>query len=149
MAVTYAIGSRARSVAKLRRAGISEWPDLLREFAMLDERKIARWATTATRAAIDQAGTAAQAWMRQLGALMPPMPKWRGWSTAAKPEGGTAARPKRRKPAAKARAASNGSTAPVKTKRRRAAPAAPSLPRPRAASAVRRTRATTTHEDPA
>jgi uncharacterized protein (DUF697 family) len=78
VATTYAIGMRAKTLAKMRHAELTDWPDLLRQATLIDERRIAEWATKATMAAFDQARAASRLWLAQLGSLMdeapPPLP---------------------------------------------------------------------------
>lgn len=74
VATTYAIGMRARTFAKMRHAELAEWPDLVRQLTLIDERRIAAWAGKATMAAIEQARSASRLWLAQLGQLMDELP---------------------------------------------------------------------------
>lgn len=74
IALTWAIGTRARALCKLRAAGPVEWPGLVREFTLVDERRIVRWATEATRTALDTAASAGRLWLDQVTRMMPALP---------------------------------------------------------------------------
>jgi uncharacterized protein (DUF697 family) len=74
VALTWAIGTRARALCKMKTAGLTDWPDLLREFTLIDERRLVRWATEATRTALDAAAGAGRLWLDQLGRLLPELP---------------------------------------------------------------------------
>lgn len=95
VALTWAIGTRARALCKMKSAGVSDWPDLLRAFTMIDERRIVRWATEATRTALDVAASAGRVWLDQLGRLMPGLPRLPATSRVA------SRKPAERKPAAR------------------------------------------------
>lgn len=75
VALTYAIGMRARALCKMKSAHPGDWPDLLRDFTLVDERRVVRWATTATQTAIDTAMGAGRIWLDQLGRMLPELPE--------------------------------------------------------------------------
>jgi hypothetical protein len=56
--VTYAVGKRAQSVAKLRDTPIAALPDALRAFSGVDERRVLDWTVQATRSALGSIGSA-------------------------------------------------------------------------------------------
>ena len=129
VALTWAIGSRARALCKMKTAGLTDWPDLLRQFTLIDERRLVRWATEATRTALDAAAGAGRMWLDQLGRLMPELPslprlpRLRSASRAAERKPAVrktaASRPPARKRAAKvADKTSRGDTAKAKRKPR-------------------------------
>lgn len=74
IAVTYAIGKRAQALAKMKNADFSAWPDLLRAVTMIDERKLARWATDSARTAMDRFGGLAKKFGEGLAAALPSLP---------------------------------------------------------------------------
>ncbi len=120
IAITYAIGTRARAIAKVKHAGVADWPDLLREFTMIDERKLADWAGRATRVAIDQAGGAAQSWLRSLGSMLPEFPSPKSLMRAASGKVGGARRAATgKKPKAAGKSARKTATRVGKTPGRR------------------------------
>ena len=55
--ITYAIGKRAQSVAKLREAPLGALPDALRAFSGVDERRVLDWTIEATKSALGMIGT--------------------------------------------------------------------------------------------
>jgi uncharacterized protein (DUF697 family) len=116
VALTWAIGTRARALCQMRHATPGDWPDLLRSFTLVDERRLVRWATEATQTALEAAASAGRLWLDQIGRLLPEPPRLLGLGVALEP-----ARTKR-KPARK--------TAP--------AARAPRKPAPRKAAARRR-----------
>ncbi len=69
IAVTYAIGMRARALSKMTGARLDEWPELLRSLAMVDERRLTRWATDAARGLLEQGGKVMQGWSGSLSVL--------------------------------------------------------------------------------
>ncbi len=74
IAVTYAIGKRAQALAKMKNADFSAWPDLLRAVTMIDERKLARWATDSARTAMDRFSGLARKFGEGLIATLPSLP---------------------------------------------------------------------------
>jgi uncharacterized protein (DUF697 family) len=75
VALTWAIGTRARALCKMKTASAGDWPGLLRDFTLVDERRVVRWATEATRTALDAAASAGRLWLEQLGRLLPEPPR--------------------------------------------------------------------------
>lgn len=71
IAMTYAIGMRSRALAKMRHADFEDWPDLIREVTMVDERRLAEWAERSIRVVADQAGTLTKGLMGKLAGLVP------------------------------------------------------------------------------
>lgn len=101
VAMTYAIGMRARALSKLRHAKIEDWPDLLREVTAIDERKLADWAMKSARGAFDGASTAVRSMMAKLSGLVP-LGTSRSQRVHAKPAGALP-RPVAKRAAAKKR----------------------------------------------
>jgi uncharacterized protein (DUF697 family) len=54
--VTYAVGKRAQSVAKLRDAPLGALPDALRAFSGIDERRVLDWTIDATKSSLGLVG---------------------------------------------------------------------------------------------
>jgi hypothetical protein len=132
VALTWAIGTRARALCKMKSASAGDWPGLLRDFTLVDERRVVRWATEATRTALDAAASAGRLWLDQLGRLLPepprllglgpgevPAPKRRRASAARKPGPITTAG--KRKPRASPPRKSPTPTAPRARRRKRPA----------------------------
>jgi len=71
IAVTYAIGTRTRTVCQIRDATVSDWPDLFRKVAMIDQNTMMNWAGKAARTAIEQATENARSWSQRIGTFMP------------------------------------------------------------------------------
>jgi uncharacterized protein (DUF697 family) len=79
IAVTYAIGSRARELAKLGTSAWETWPEMIRAITAFDDRKLVGLATRAVGSALNLAGSTARFWLTQLDPLLPaaPTPKRR------------------------------------------------------------------------
>jgi hypothetical protein len=71
IAMTYAIGNRTQALCKIRDATISDWPDLFRRVALIDQDTMMNWAGKAARSAIEQATENARSWSQRIGAFMP------------------------------------------------------------------------------
>jgi uncharacterized protein (DUF697 family) len=74
IAVTYAIGMRSRALCRMKDASLEDWPNLLREVTMIDERRLARWAGEAASAAFDQVTNVTRTWLDRLGEFVPIVP---------------------------------------------------------------------------
>ncbi|MFO0041475.1 MAG: hypothetical protein ACK55W_05965 [Pseudomonadota bacterium] len=111
VALTWAIGTRARALCRMKQASPGDWPGLLREFTLVDERRLVRWATDATKTALDAAASAGRIWLDQLGQLLPEPPRLLGL--------GVPAEAPRRKPARKAAALKGAARESATTKRRK------------------------------
>jgi hypothetical protein len=74
VAVTFAIGARSRAVARMKDARLEEWPDLLRELSMIDERRFTEWAGKAMRTTLDAAGEWSRALVERAGSMWPTLP---------------------------------------------------------------------------
>jgi uncharacterized protein (DUF697 family) len=112
VALTWAIGTRARALCKMKTASAGDWPGLLRDFTLIDERRVVRWATEATKTALEAAASAGRLWLDQLGRLLPEPPRLLGLGAAAepvpvrqRPARPAGAAPKRTKPVARKPAA--------------------------------------------
>jgi uncharacterized protein (DUF697 family) len=123
VALTWAIGTRARALCRMKQASPGDWPGLLRDFTLVDERRLVRWATEATKTALEAAAGAGRIWLDQLGRLLPEPPRLLGL--------GVSAEAPRRKPARKAapRTIAPRKGAPRKAAPRKTAPAARRKPR--------------------
>jgi uncharacterized protein (DUF697 family) len=75
VAVTYAIGMRSRALCRMKDASLEDWPDLLREVTMIDERRLTRWAGEAASAAFDQVSAVTRGWLDRLGEFIPISPQ--------------------------------------------------------------------------
>jgi hypothetical protein len=71
IAMTYAIGNRTQALCKIRDATVSDWPDLFRRVALIDQDTMMNWAGKAARTAIEQATESARSWSQRIGAFMP------------------------------------------------------------------------------
>lgn len=118
VALTWAIGTRARALCKMRHATPGDWPDLLRGFTLVDERRLVRWATEATRTALEAAASAGRLWLEQIGRRMPEPPRLLALGVAREPPR------KRRAPPAR-KAAATATTKQRKTAARKAPAARP------------------------
>jgi uncharacterized protein (DUF697 family) len=78
VALTWAIGTRARALCRMKQASPGDWPGLLRDFTLVDERRLVRWATEATKTALEAAAGAGRIWLDQLGRLLPEPPRLLG-----------------------------------------------------------------------
>lgn len=110
IAVTYAIGNRTQAVCQIRDATVSDWPDLFRRVAMIDQDTMMNWAGKAARTAMEQATESARIWSERIGSFMPNLDLLME-SRAVESAPQATPKPKRKrlaapaKPAAKARAA--------------------------------------------
>jgi uncharacterized protein (DUF697 family) len=128
IAVTYAVGKRSQALAKMKHADLSQWPELLRAVTMIDERKLARWATDSAQLAMDKFSGLARLVGEGLMASLPKLPDL--------PVPGLGKKPAARKTAARKRPA-----APRKAKAApRAAKRAPAKAAPGSAPPRRRAR---------
>lgn len=137
IAMTYAIGTRTQALCKIRDATVSDWPDLFRRVALIDQDTMMNWAGKAARTAIEQATENARSWSQRIGSFMPdldflldgrainaeptPEPKTRRPKSATRLASTAASTsPRRRKPAAKSsKAAANATPKRAKPKPRR------------------------------
>lgn len=71
IAVTYAIGSRAQKLCKMREASLKQWPTLMRSAVMIDPTQLTDWATKAARTAVDQASDMMRGWRDRMSRLTP------------------------------------------------------------------------------
>lgn len=73
VAVTYAIGMRARALCQLREAQLSDLPDMLRAATAIDERSVMAWTHAVATSAIEVGREAGQRWFERIDALLPEM----------------------------------------------------------------------------
>lgn len=71
IAVTYAIGSRAQKLCKMREASLKQWPTLMRSAVMIDPAQLTDWATKSARTAVDQAFDMMRGWRDRMTQLAP------------------------------------------------------------------------------
>jgi uncharacterized protein (DUF697 family) len=71
IAVTYAMGARAREMAKLGAGAFDAWPEMIRAITAIDERKLVGLASRAVGSALNLAGSTARFWLTQLDPLLP------------------------------------------------------------------------------
>ncbi len=71
VAVTYAIGMRAKSLCKLRKTRIADLPELLRAATAIDERSVITWTHAVATSAIEVAREAGQRWFERIDARLP------------------------------------------------------------------------------
>ena len=71
IAVTYAIGSRAQKLCKMREASLKQWPALMRSAVMIDPTPLTDWATKSARTAVDQAFDMMRGWRDRMTQLAP------------------------------------------------------------------------------
>lgn len=71
VAVTYAIGMRARALCQLRHARPEELTDLLRAAASIDERRLMAWTHTVAATAIEAGLDAGRRWFARIETLLP------------------------------------------------------------------------------
>lgn len=115
IAVTYAIGNRTQALCKIRDATVSDWPDLFRRVAMIDQSTMMNWAGKAAQTAIEQATDNARAWSQRIGAYMPNLDFLGQVTVEPKPPARIrSTRPASTKPKAKAKPAT---PAPVRTRK--------------------------------
>jgi hypothetical protein len=73
VAVTYAIGMRAKALCQLREAQLSDLPDMLRAATAIDERSVMAWTHAVATSAIEVGREAGQRWFERIDALLPEM----------------------------------------------------------------------------
>jgi uncharacterized protein (DUF697 family) len=71
VAVTYAIGMRAKALCQLREAQLSDLPDMLRAATAIDERSVMAWTHAVATSAIEVGREAGQRWFERIDALLP------------------------------------------------------------------------------
>ncbi len=71
IAVTYAIGSRAHKLCKLRETSVGQWPELLRSAVMINPTQLTDWATKSARTAMDQGMDMMRGWRDRMSELAP------------------------------------------------------------------------------
>lgn len=71
IAVTYAIGSRAQKLCKMREASLKQWPELMRSAVMINPVQLTDWATKSARTAVDQAFDMMRGWRERMTQLAP------------------------------------------------------------------------------
>lgn len=71
IAVTYAIGSRAQKLCKMREASLKQWPELMRSAVMINPTQLTDWATKSARTAVDQAFDMMRGWRERMTQLAP------------------------------------------------------------------------------
>ena len=71
IAVTYAIGSRAQKLCKMREASLKQWPELMRSAVMISPTQLTDWATKSARTAVDQAFDMMRGWRERMTQLAP------------------------------------------------------------------------------
>lgn len=71
IAVTYAIGSRAHKLCKLRETSVGQWPELLRSAVMINPTQLTDWATTSARTAMEQGMDMMRGWRDRMNQLAP------------------------------------------------------------------------------
>lgn len=75
VAVTWAIGARARAMAKLSEGDLADWPALLSDLTLIDHRRLGRWVTDAAETALERGSGMVRLWTVQLQeAMRPPAP---------------------------------------------------------------------------
>jgi GH24 family phage-related lysozyme (muramidase) len=71
VALTYVVGQRAQALARMKDARLDEWPQVLRQLALLDEPKLADWAARAARDALGTVFATLAEWRERLVSLLP------------------------------------------------------------------------------
>jgi uncharacterized protein (DUF697 family) len=71
IAVTYAIGSRAQKLCKMRETSLKQWPELMRSAVMINPVQLTDWATKSARTAVDQAFDMMRGWRERMTQLAP------------------------------------------------------------------------------
>ncbi|MBI2398115.1 MAG: hypothetical protein HYV17_09985 [Xanthomonadales bacterium] len=71
IAVTYAIGSRAQKLCKMREASLKQWPQLMRSAVMIPPTQLTDWATRSARTALDQSFDMMRSWRERMTQLAP------------------------------------------------------------------------------
>ena len=134
IAITYAIGNRTRALCQIRDATVSDWPELFRRVALIDQNTMMNWAGQATRTAIEQASESARAWSQRIGSFMPNLDFVTETRQGPERADSDMPAPRKRAPAKKATARkTTGKTAAAKPAkktpmRKKAVPKAPAKP---------------------
>jgi hypothetical protein len=71
IAVTYAIGSRAQKLCKMRESSLKQWPELMRSAVLINPTQLTDWATRSARTAVDQAFDMLKGWRERMTQLAP------------------------------------------------------------------------------
>ncbi|MBK6728062.1 MAG: hypothetical protein IPG63_12515 [Xanthomonadales bacterium] len=71
IAVTYAIGSRAQKLCKMRETSLKQWPQLMRSAVMIPPTQLTDWATRSARTALDQNFDMLRSWRERMTQLAP------------------------------------------------------------------------------
>jgi hypothetical protein len=71
IAVTYAIGSRAQKLCKMRETSLKQWPELMRSAVMIPPTQLTDWATKSAKTAIDQGFDMLRGWRERMMQLSP------------------------------------------------------------------------------
>lgn len=71
IAVTYAIGSRAQKLCKMRESSLKQWPELMRSAVLINPTQLTDWATKSARTAVDQAFDMLKGWRDRMTELAP------------------------------------------------------------------------------
>ena len=71
IAVTYAIGSRAQKLCKMRETSLAQWPQLMRSAVMIPPTQLTDWATRSARTALDQSFDMLRSWRERMTQLAP------------------------------------------------------------------------------
>jgi hypothetical protein len=75
VAVTWAVGTRARAMAKLREGDLADWPALLSDLTLIDQRRLGRWVAEAAETALERGNGMVRLWSTQMQeAMRPPLP---------------------------------------------------------------------------
>jgi hypothetical protein len=73
--VTWAVGTRARAMAKLREGDLADWPALLSDLTLIDQRRLGRWVAEAAETALERGNGMVRLWSTQMQeAMRPPLP---------------------------------------------------------------------------
>lgn len=97
VAVTYAIGTRARAMAKLSEGKLDDWPSLLSDLTLIDQRRLGRWATDAAETVLERGSGMVRLWTAQLQDAMrlPPLPPPTRTRAPSRRKAGATTRPRR------------------------------------------------------
>lgn len=97
VAVTYAIGTRARAMAKLSEGKLDDWPSLLSDLTLIDQRRLGRWATDAAETVLERGSGMVRLWTAQLQDAMrlPPLPPPTRTRAPARRKSGATTKPRR------------------------------------------------------
>ncbi|MBL8274254.1 MAG: hypothetical protein JNJ74_10600, partial [Xanthomonadales bacterium] len=99
VAVTWAIGARARAMAKLSEGDLADWPALLSDLTLIDHRRLGRWVTDAAETALERGSGMVRLWTVQLQeAMRPPAPPRRAAPRRAAPRAAKPPKGRARKP---------------------------------------------------